>query len=157
MRIIETRLSDSVDTEIEGAGGSREDGRTRRDIAPGRARVLVVDDSEIFQRVAASVISETQGLRLVGVAASGEEAIRVLPGLKPDLVLLDLHMPGLGGLETAPVIRRESPGTVIVLVSADPASVAVDLPSIGAQAFLSKVELSPERLDELWRTRVTRA
>jgi two-component system invasion response regulator UvrY len=71
--------------------------------------VLVVDDSEIFQRVGASLVSDAQGLHLVGVAASGEEAIRLLPELKPDLVLLDIHMPGIGGLEAARVIRRESP------------------------------------------------
>ena len=135
--------------------------RTRRNIAAARleqrGRVLVVDDSETFRRVAASLVSAAGSLRLVGVATSGEEAIRLLPELKPDLVLLDVQMPGLSGLETAPVIRRARPGTVIVLVSADPESVAVDLPSIGADAFLSKVELSPRRLEELWQIYVTRA
>ena len=72
-------------------------------------RVLVVDDSEIFQRVGASLVSEAQGLHLVGVAASGEEAIRLLPELKPDLVLLDIHMPGIGGLEAARVIQTREP------------------------------------------------
>lgn len=116
-----------------------------------------MDDSKTFQRVAASVISEAQSLRLVGEAASGEDAIRLLPELKPDLVLLDIHMPGISGLETAPIIRRESPRTVIFLVSADPPNVAANLPSIGAAALLSKVELSPRRLEELWQTHVSRA
>jgi CheY-like chemotaxis protein len=111
--------------------------------------VLVVDDSEIFQQVGASLVSEARGLHLVGVAASGEEAIRLLPELKPDLVLLDIHMPGIGGLEAARVIRRESPQTVVVLVSADPQSVAIDPRSIGAADLLSKVELSPGKLEEL--------
>lgn len=135
--------------------------RTRRNVAAARrqrpGRVLVVDDSEIFQQVGASVVAEIPGLRLVGVAASGEEAVRLLPQLRPDLVLLAVHVPGLGGLGTAPVIRRESPSTVIVLVSADPGSVAVDLSSIGAAAFLSKVELSPRRLEELWLAHVPTA
>ena len=112
-------------------------------------RVLVVDDSEIFQRVGASLVSEAQGLHLVGVAASGEEAIRLLPELKPDLVLLDIHMPGIGGLEAARVIRRESPKTVVVLVSARPGK-RRDRPSVGRAAdLLSKVELSPGKLEEL--------
>jgi CheY-like chemotaxis protein len=115
-----------------------------------RGRVLVVDDSEIFQQVGTTLVSEAQGLDLVGVAASGEEAIRLLPELKPNLVLLDVNMPGMGGLEAARVIRRESPETVVVLVSADPRSVAVDARSIGAADLLSKVELSPAKLDELW-------
>ena len=102
-------------------------------------RVLVVDDGEIFQQVGASLVSEAQGLHLVGVAASGEEAIRLLPELKPDLVLLDVHMPGLGGLETARVIRRESPQTVVVLVSVDPMSVPADTPSRVADSPASSV------------------
>jgi DNA-binding NarL/FixJ family response regulator len=114
-----------------------------------RGRVLVVDDSEIFQQVGTTLVSEAQGLDLVGVAGSGEEAIRLLPELKPNLVLLDVHMPGIGGLEAARVIRRESPETVVVLVSADPRSVAIDARSIGAADLLSKVELSPAKLDEL--------
>jgi CheY-like chemotaxis protein len=119
--------------------------------------VLVVDDSEIFQRVGASLVSEAQGLDLVGVAASGEEAIRLLPELQPDLVLLDVHMPGIGGLETARVIQRESPETVVVLVSADPASVAIDPRSIGVADLLSKVGLSPGKLEELCLEHVPRS
>ncbi len=117
----------------------------------------MVDDSEIFQRVGASLVSEAQGLHLVGVAPSGEEAIRLLPELKPDLVLLDIHMPGIGGLEAARVIRRESPKTVVVLVSADPGSVAIDPRSIGAAHLLCKVELSPGNLEELCLEHLPRA
>ena len=128
--------------------------RAQRNIAVARlgrpARVLVVDDSEVFQQVGASLVSEAQGLRLVGVAASGEEAIQLLPELEPDLVLLDVQMPGLGGLETARIIRRDSPQTVVILVSADPGSVAADAPSTGAAAILSKSDLTPRTLDELW-------
>ena len=58
-----------------------------------RARVLVADDSDVFLRVAASVISDTSTLRLVGAVGSGEKAIRLLPQLRPDLVLLDFQMP----------------------------------------------------------------
>jgi len=119
--------------------------------------VLVVDDSEIFQRVGASLVSEAQGLHLVGVAASGEDAIRLLPELKPDLVLLDIHMPGIGGLEAARLIRRESPKTVVVLVSADPGSVEIDPQSVGAADLLSKVELNPGKLEELCREHLPRA
>jgi DNA-binding NarL/FixJ family response regulator len=58
-----------------------------------RARVLVADDSDVFLRVAASVISATSRLRLVGAVGSGQEAIRLLPQLRPDLVVLDFSMP----------------------------------------------------------------
>ena len=119
--------------------------------------MLLVDDSAVFQRVGTTLVSEARGLHLVGVAASGEEAIELLPELKPDLVLLDVHMPGIGGLEAARVIRRESPETVVVLISADPRSVAIDPRSLGAAELLPKVELTPARLEELWLEHAPRA
>lgn len=82
---------------------------------------------------------------------------RVLVVDDSDLVLLDVHMPGMGGLEAARVIQRESPETVVVFVFADPRSVAIDARSIGAAALLSKVELSPARLDKLWLEHLPRA
>jgi CheY-like chemotaxis protein len=115
-----------------------------------RAKVLAVDDSEIFLGVADSVVSATSGLRLVGTAASGEEALRLIPGLQPDLVMLDVHMPGIDGIETARIIRGESPETVVVLVSAEPEGLAAGAESAGAVAVLGKVDLAPYMLDELW-------
>jgi CheY-like chemotaxis protein len=114
------------------------------------ARVLAVDDSEIFLSVAESVVSATSGLRLVGTAASGEEALRLLPDLEPDLVMLDVHMPGIDGFETARLIRGLSPRTVIVHVSAEPQGLEAAAHSSGAVAILGKVELSPDTLDEIW-------
>jgi two-component system chemotaxis response regulator CheB len=112
--------------------------------------VLVVDDSEIFLRVADSVVSATTSLRLVGTAASGEEAVELLPDLQPDLVLLDIHMPGLDGFETARIMARESPRTVVVLVSAEPDGLETQAESAGAVALLDKVGLLPSALDDLW-------
>jgi two-component system, NarL family, invasion response regulator UvrY len=119
--------------------------------SPSRGgRVLAIDDSEIFLRVADSVVSGTSGLQLVGTAASGEEALRLLPDLEPDLVLLDVHMPGIDGLETADRIRRESPQTVVVLVSAEPDGLAAAAESVGAVGVVDKMDLAPDTLDELW-------
>jgi CheY-like chemotaxis protein len=115
-----------------------------------RARVLAVDDSKTFLSVAHSVVSATTGLRLVGTATSGEEAIRLLPDLQPDLVLLDVHMPGIDGLETARRIREMRPQTVIVHVSADPEGLEAAAESAGAAAILDKVDLGPAALDDLW-------
>jgi CheY-like chemotaxis protein len=114
------------------------------------ARVLAVDDSEIFLGVADSVVSSSAELRLVGTAASGEEAIGLLPDLHPDLVLLDVHMPGIDGFETARIIRQERPQTVVVMVSAEPYGLEADAASAGAVAIVGKVDLSPDMLDELW-------
>jgi CheY-like chemotaxis protein len=116
----------------------------------GRARVLVVDDSDAFLRAAASLVSAGTEVGLVGVAGSGEEAIGLLADLKPDLVLLDVKMPGLNGVETARIIRSQSPTTVVVLVSADPSFLEDTAHSAGAAALLDKAELGPGTLDALW-------
>ena len=116
-----------------------------------RGRVLVVDDSEIFLRTAASIVSTVDGLRVVGTAESGEEAIRLLPELKPDLVLLDIHMPGLDGIETAAVIHRDAPQTVVILVSCEPGGASEAARAAGAAALLDKRDLVPSRLHSLWR------
>lgn len=127
--------------------------RAERNLAAARVevgRVLVVDDSPLFRQVAHAVLSATARLRPFGEAASGEEAIRLLPDLKPDLVLLDVHLPGLDGVETAHVIHRERPSTVVVLMSAETHGLDEAGRSAHSVAVLDKAELLPERLDELW-------
>src|SRR6476661_10258378 len=84
------------------------------------ARVLVADESDVFLRTAASVISATSTLRLVGAVGSGQEAIELVPALQPDLVLLDFRMPGMDGIQTTRIIRRDEPRTVVIVISADP-------------------------------------
>ena len=114
------------------------------------ARVLAVDDSEIFLGIAASVVGATTGLRLAGTAASGEEAVQLLTDVQPDLVLLDIHMPGMDGFETAAVIRDRSPRTVIVFVSAEPDGLEAAAEAAGAVGIVDKVELDAGLLDDLW-------
>lgn len=127
--------------------------RAKRNVAAARVddgRVLVVDDSRVFRQVAHSVLSAATRLCPFGEASSGEEAIRLLPDLKPDLVLLDVQMPGLDGVETADVIHRESPGTVVVLMSADANGLDDAVRSGHAVAVLEKTGLFPQTLDEIW-------
>lgn len=128
--------------------------RARRNVAEARkglrARVLAVDDSPAFVHAAASLVSAAPSLRLVGAAASGDDAMELLTELKPDLVLLDVHMPGLDGVETARLIRDERPEAVVVLVSADPAGFETAGRAAGAVAVLDKRRLSSSMLEELW-------
>ena len=115
-----------------------------------RARVIVVDDSDVFLRTAASVISETSGLSLVAAVGSGEEAIRLLPELRPDLVLLDFHMPGMTGVQTTRIIRRDEPRTVVVVISAEPEGLSDAALAAGAATTLDKRDFLPRTLDALW-------
>jgi two-component system, NarL family, invasion response regulator UvrY len=115
-------------------------------------RVIAVDDQEVFRRVARQLIAATEGFEQVGEAASGGEALALAARVHPDLVLLDVRMPGLDGVETARRLATVVPGAVVVLISLDGIA---DLPSsivlAGAEAHVRKQDLSPQRLRELWR------
>jgi two-component system, NarL family, invasion response regulator UvrY len=114
--------------------------------------VLAVDDQVVFRKVARDLIASTEGFELVGEAESGEEGLSLAERLHPDLVLLDVRMPGLDGIETARRLGTVAPEAVVVLVSLDKIG---DLPSaitsVGAAAHLRKQELSPTALRGLWR------
>jgi DNA-binding NarL/FixJ family response regulator len=112
--------------------------------------VLVADDSDVFLRAAASVISATSTLRLVGAAGSGEEAIRLLPQLRPDLVLLDFRMGGIDGVETTRIIRRDEPRAVVIVISAEPDGLSDAARAAGAATTLHKSDFVPSTLDALW-------
>ena len=119
--------------------------------ADDRVGVLVVDDSEVARAAVGKVVALTSGFELVGSVASGEEALEMLPRLEPELVLLDVRMPGLNGPETSRLIRVSGARSVVVLVSA---LCRPELPDsveeCGAAAILHKCEVSPRRLGTLW-------
>ena len=118
-----------------------------------RVRVLVVDDSAAGSRGARSRgVRRRSEFELVASAASGEEALAVVPGVDPDLVLLDIRMTGLDGLETARILRARGARACIVLVSAlARQELPVGVETCGADAILPKSEVSPNRLSMLWR------
>jgi len=113
--------------------------------------VLVVDDSEVARAAVGKVVALTSGFELVGSVASGEEALEMLPRLEPELVLLDVRMPGLNGPETSSLIRASGAPAVVVLVSALSRPELPDsVEECGAAAILHKCEVSPRRLSTLW-------
>ena len=114
-------------------------------------RVLVVDDQVVFRQAARDVISATAGFESAGDAASGEEAVAAVERLRPELVLLDVRMPGIGGVEAARRIREAHPGTVVVLISIEDSSeLADDGRDSGAAAFVRKQDFGPALLRSIW-------
>ncbi len=114
-------------------------------------RVLTVDDQATFRGVAREVIDATPGFDAIGEAASGEEALLEVERLRPELVLIDVRMPGLDGVEVAQRLRSTHPATLLVLVSTeDP----IDLPSAaeidGGFPFVRKQDFGPRALTRLW-------
>jgi YesN/AraC family two-component response regulator len=110
-------------------------------------RVLTVDDQERFRRIAGEVIDCTPGFLAVGEAASGEEALDAVDRLAPQLVLCDVRMPGLDGIDVAHRLAATHPETVVVLIST---SERADLPSLGAVPLVNKQDFGPALLRRLW-------
>jgi two-component system, NarL family, invasion response regulator UvrY len=122
-------------------------------ITQERVGVLAVDDQPVFLAVAREVVDATEGFRWVGDAASGEAALEAVDQLEPALVLLDVQMPGIDGIETARRICAAHPEVVVVLISVDK-SVAFRpaVEASGAATLVRKQDLAPAMLRDLWQT-----
>lgn len=114
--------------------------------------VLTVDDQASFRSAARAVVGATRGFVAVGEAASGAEALAAVGTLAPQLVLMDVRMPGLDGIEATRRLLERCPAAVVILVSADTLDrLPPGSESCGAAAVLPKQELAPRTLTELWR------
>ena len=112
--------------------------------------VLTVDDQPVFLRAARDLISATPGFEQVGQATSGSEALELAATLSPDLVLLDVRMPDMDGLETARRLHAANPESVVVLVSMGDVPELSAEPSPGVTTHLRKQALSPRALRDVW-------
>jgi CheY-like chemotaxis protein len=113
--------------------------------------VLTVDDQLVFRRVAREVVEATDGFHPAAEAASGEEALRLAEACRPDLVLIDVRMPGMHGVEAAARMRRSCPTAVVALISTDADVLGPsELDSCGAADFVLKQEFGPAALRALW-------
>ena len=111
-------------------------------------RVLVVDDQAIIRDATRLLLEATPDFRPVGEVASGAEALAAIELLDPDLVLLDVRMPEMDGIETAERIRRTRGRPVVVLMSSDETADPQGCPA--AAAFLPKQRLRAAALRQLW-------
>ena len=112
---------------------------------PRQLRVLIVDDTAIVRAVVRRTLSSDARFVVVGEAVNGRDAVEQTPGCQPDLVLLDLAMPEMDGLEALPRILAVAPHTLVIVLSAfSPDQMAAQAIQAGAVAYLEKNRLAKD-------------
>jgi CheY-like chemotaxis protein len=128
---------------------------------PATLRILLVDDSPAFLYAATRALAPDPRINIVGKALSGHEAITLVPQIQPDLVLMDVAMPGMNGFEATRQIKAQpNPPRVVVLTSHDLPHYRTAAEAAGADNFVNKADFGSELLpliDDVLAERVTSA
>jgi DNA-binding NarL/FixJ family response regulator len=115
-------------------------------------RVLIVDDQEPFRMAARMVVEATDGFDVVGEAETGEDSVEMADTLSPDLVLMDVNLPGINGLDaTRQILAADGSRAVVLLLSTyEEEEYAPRAAECGAAAYIPKSAFGPDRLEEAW-------
>ena len=115
-----------------------------------KTTVLLVDDHALFREGLAALLSTQEGIEIVGEAASGEEALEKARELLPDVILMDILMPGMGGLGATRKIKEEMPHTrVVILTVSEEEEDLFEAIKAGAEGYLLKTVKSRDLIDML--------
>jgi DNA-binding NarL/FixJ family response regulator len=114
--------------------------------------VLIVDDQEPFRMAARMVVEATEGFDIVGEAETGEDSVRMAAELHPDLVLMDVNLPGINGLDaTRQILAAGGNAAVVLLLSTyEEEEYAPRAAECGAAAYIPKASFGPDRLESAW-------
>ncbi len=111
---------------------------------------MLVDDHELVRTGFRLILDDAEDIEVVAEAESGESAIQKIPEIKPDLVLMDINMPGIGGIEATRTIKRKYPDTQIIVVTVhSEAPFPSKLHEAGALGYVTKGCPSSELLDAI--------
>ena len=117
-----------------------------------RVPVWVVDDQASFRLATTATVAAIEEFVMAGECETGESAIELIRDCGAGIVLMDIHMPGMGGIEAARRIRAAHPDLIVVLMSTyDVGDLPAEAAECGAVAYLHKENLSPDLLTRLWR------
>ena len=121
------------------------------EVIQGTVRVLIVDDQLPFREASRMVVEMTDGFEVAGEADNGEHAIALVEELKPDLVLMDVQMPGIDGIETTRRITSTPNPPIVVVMSTHESGDYVEVAlAAGAVGFVPKSQFGLDTLDEMW-------
>jgi DNA-binding NarL/FixJ family response regulator len=116
--------------------------------------VMVVDDQAPFRMAARAVIRRSEGFSLAGEAENGVKALELANEIHPDVVIMDINMPEMGGIEATRRITADLPDTFIILCSTyDISDLPPDAMASGARAYVHKEQLGAKTLRRLWDQR----
>jgi len=116
-----------------------------------RIRVLVVDDHPLFRQGVKLTLEAAKDIEVIGEAPDGQRAIQMAEALAPDIMLVDINLPGLNGLEVTRVVRRRQPQiAVLILTVYEDDEQLFNATKVGAAAYSAK-DISPDRLMEMVR------
>lgn len=124
-------------------------------VSAGAVRVLIVDDQAPFRDAARMVVEIVDGFDVIGEAITGEAAVAMSAELVPDLILMDVNLPGIDGLEaTRQILDDGTLRDVVILVLSTYAGdeQTARALAVGADAFITKSEFGPETLEAAWAT-----
>jgi DNA-binding NarL/FixJ family response regulator len=112
-----------------------------------KIRILIAEDFVAFRRLICSILVKGKDLQVIGEVSDGLEALRKAEELKPDLILLDIGLPTLNGLQAARRIRKLAPACKIIFVSQQSsADLVQEALSLGAQGYVAKAKLGSDLL-----------
>jgi DNA-binding NarL/FixJ family response regulator len=123
----------------------------RVEVAMDSVRVLIVDDQLPFREASRMVVEMTDGFEVAGEAENGRQAIELVSELQPDLVLMDVQMPGIDGIETTRQISALPDAPAIIVMSTHESGDYVGMAvAAGAVGFVPKSQFSFDTLAEMW-------
>ncbi len=134
---------------MDSDGSSDDDARVEATMT--NVQVLIVDDQVPFREASRMVVEMTDGFEVAGEAENGQSAISLVSELKPDLVLMDVQMPGIDGIETTRQISALPDAPAVIVMSTHESGDYVDVAvAAGAVGFIPKSQFSFDTLTEMW-------